>query len=88
MRFTFPYLGIAYDQVERYYLVRVDSHEVAADNWQESEKLEIQEHRWWTVDEVAVSTDRFRPVDLAALLPPILRGQMPHIPIEVSAGVI
>ena len=39
-------------------------------------------HRWWTVDEIATSDQRFEPVDLAARLTILLRDGPPAEPIN------
>ena len=77
VRFSFPYEGSVYDQSERYYLVRVDAHEVDAANWQPTEQQEIQKHRWWSIDEIVASPEAFRPANLGALLPSVLAGEPP-----------
>ena len=83
-RFSFPYQDLVYDQSERYYLVRVDAHAVNPANWQPSEHKEIQEHRWWSADDIAASRDIFRPANLAALLPAVLAGNPPSA-LDVAA---
>jgi 8-oxo-dGTP pyrophosphatase MutT (NUDIX family) len=86
--FRFRYDGVLYDQSERYFVARIDSQDVSKDNWQQTEHDEIQEHRWWSLDEIATSHQEFRPQDLAALLPPVLTGIYPAkpIPVQIEAG--
>jgi len=85
-RFSFEYDGAIYDQIERYYLQRVESLEVNPANWQPSESQEIDEYRWWSADEiVAASSEPFRPVNLGSLLPAILRGDLPDVPTSQPA---
>jgi hypothetical protein len=48
------------------------------------ELQELAECRWWSMDEIAASEDIFVPRRLAALLPPILRGEYPGVPIRTD----
>ena len=48
------------------------------------ELQELAECRWWSMDEIAASEDIFVPRRLAALLPPILRGEYPGAPIRTD----
>ena len=70
---------------ERFYVVRVDAAEVVDDNWEPQERAFIVEHRWWSAPEIASSTEWFAPRHLAALLPPVLRGEYAADPIEIGA---
>lgn len=87
VRFTFPYEDSYYDQSERYFLVRVDALELNTEHWEETERGEIQEPRWWSLEEIAAAPDEpYRPANLAALLAPLLEGKLPPSPIEAPAG--
>ena len=88
VRFTFAYDGRLHDQAERYYVARCEPFEIDPANWLPSERVEIQQHRWWTLDQIAASAaEPFRPVHLGQLLSPILAGVLPDHPIEASAGI-
>jgi 8-oxo-dGTP pyrophosphatase MutT (NUDIX family) len=89
-QFRFRYEGITYDQSERYYVARVESWDISNDHWEHTEHYEIQEHRWWSLEEIASSNEEFRPQALAALLPPVLAGDYPAapIPVQIEAGAI
>jgi 8-oxo-dGTP diphosphatase len=56
VRFTFPYEDRLYDQAERYYVVRRAPFEIDKSNWLPGERVEIQQHRWWTLDEISTSS--------------------------------
>ena len=43
----------------------------------------LSEIRWWPVEDLA-SIERLAPGNLAALLPPILRGEYPDSPLEIT----
>lgn len=73
-----------YRSVERYYVARTEVAEVRKDEWTELELQLIKEFRWWSLDEIVASPDIFVPRRLAELLPPILAGELPAVPIEVG----
>ena len=70
-------------QVERYYVVRVDSPEVEpqADLAAES----VYDLRWWTLDQLAASEEVFAPRRFADLVSDLLESGPPAEPID--AGV-
>lgn len=70
---------------ERYFLVRVAQATVSTANHLPHELTFIQDHRWWPLEELRGSTERFVPEGLADLLAPILRGEMPALPISIGA---
>jgi 8-oxo-dGTP pyrophosphatase MutT (NUDIX family) len=69
---------------ERYYVCRVDEHAVDAQNRSEHERGVILDQRWWSIDEIAASSEVFAPAELAGLLRPILEGELPSAPIVVG----
>ena len=69
---------------ERYYVCRVDELTVDAQNQSEHERGVILDQRWWAIDEIAASSEVFAPSALAALLRPILAGDLPAKPIVVG----
>lgn len=73
-----------YRSIERYYLARTDVTSVLKDGWTELELQMITGYRWWTLEEIAASTDIFVPRRLAELLSPILAGKAPREPIDVG----
>jgi 8-oxo-dGTP pyrophosphatase MutT (NUDIX family) len=70
---------------ETFYVVRVDAADVVEDNWEPQERAMIVEHRWWSVPEIAASTEWFAPRRLAELLPPVLRGEYAAAPLSIGA---
>ncbi len=70
---------------ERFYVVRVAAADVVEDNWEPQERAVIVEHRWWSLPEIASSTEWFAPRYLSELLPPVLRGDYAAEPIEIGA---
>ena len=73
-------------QIERYYLVRVDSTEIVPQLTQEQlEAEDVHGLRWWSVAEIEDSAEDFAPRRLATLLRDLLEHGPPHEPID--AGV-
>lgn len=67
-----------------FYLVRRPHIEVRLDGLEPHERIAMTEHRLWTVDEIATSSEWFAPAALAELLRPLIRGELPAEPIEVG----
>ena len=64
----FHWNGGHYRQSEEYFLLRVAGHDVVADGLSPLEVASFVEHRWWSRDELAATTDVVHPVELADLL--------------------
>ena len=73
-----------YDSYERFFLVRVDAHEVTSPALGEMERLALVGHRWWSVPELLASDHVFIPRNLGELLPPLIAGEFPAEPVEVG----
>jgi len=69
---------------ERFFLARTLSAAVDTSGLDDREKSWTLDHRWWTTDEIAASSERFEPVDLAARLKLLLRDGPPAEPITLS----
>jgi ADP-ribose pyrophosphatase YjhB (NUDIX family) len=82
--FPMPDTGRLLQQRERFYLVRVDAHEVDVAGWDEFERQFMAEPRWWTLWELETSSEDFAPRDLARHLGDLIRGKMPPEPIDVG----
>ncbi|MBV8393975.1 MAG: NUDIX domain-containing protein [Alphaproteobacteria bacterium] len=70
---------------ERFFLGRVESAEVDTSGLDEREKSWTLDHRWWSLDELAQSTERFEPIDLAGRLKALLQDGPPAQPIVLGA---
>jgi 8-oxo-dGTP pyrophosphatase MutT (NUDIX family) len=53
---------------ESYFLVRAPHETLTDAGWTEDERRVIREMRWWSPEEIAVSTETIFPEDLADLL--------------------
>jgi 8-oxo-dGTP pyrophosphatase MutT (NUDIX family) len=76
--------GRAYRQRERFYLVRVSSHQVDRAGNDAEELRVLEEFRWWTLAELEASTETFAPRRIAFFLAPLIAGEIPGHPIDVG----
>jgi 8-oxo-dGTP pyrophosphatase MutT (NUDIX family) len=76
--------GSAMRARERYHLVRASSDEVTNAYQLEDERRVYQRFRWWPLDELGATDDVVFPEGLARLLGPILAGEIPGQPIDIS----
>jgi len=81
---VFNWNGRAYRQRERFYLVRVDAHQVDRSGNDENELQVLEEFRWWTLPDLEASSETFAPRRLAFFLAPLLAGEIPSYPIDVG----
>jgi 8-oxo-dGTP pyrophosphatase MutT (NUDIX family)/predicted N-acetyltransferase YhbS len=59
---------VHYSQDEAYFLVRCDHFEVSDSGWTPGERQVVEEHRWWSLDELRTTAETVYPVGLVALL--------------------
>ena len=71
---------------ERYVVARCEGCEPSREGWNALEKDLIDDIRWWTVPDLAATTDPVFPGGLAARLPPILAGDYPVQPLVIPWG--
>jgi 8-oxo-dGTP pyrophosphatase MutT (NUDIX family) len=82
-RFRFD--GRLIEQQERFFVVRVDTHDLGDHlNLDEKEREEITDVRWWSLREIEASADRFGPRALVELLRPLLEGEIPEVPLMLG----
>jgi 8-oxo-dGTP pyrophosphatase MutT (NUDIX family) len=67
---------------ERFFLGRTTSTEIDTSGLDEREKSWTLDHRWWSAEEIAASSERFEPKDLAARLAALLRDGPPAEAVE------
>lgn len=84
---TYEFRGQLIDQQERYYLLQVEGSTpaIVSDYWEEQERNDLLEHRWWSCDEIEASDEVFAPRRLGSLLRQLLRDGCPAEPFD--AGV-
>ena len=64
----YPFDGVQYRQEQEFFLVRVESWQVDTAGFEEAERNSVDGHRWWTLDELATTDQRYYPLNLADLL--------------------
>ena len=74
-----------YRRIGRFYLVRLaDTPEVDISGLTGFEASLTVEYRWWTLNEIRQSSERFSPHRMADLLKPLIAGEIPHRPIDAG----
>ncbi|MEL5955959.1 NUDIX domain-containing protein [Streptomyces sp. CLV115] len=76
--------GVAYEVRQRYYVARVPAFQIDTSAFEEIEKAAITGHRWWTMAELAATSDVLRPAELPRLLASLLTDGPPDRPIPVD----
>ena len=77
-----PFGGRIVRQRERFHLLRVDSHEVAPTLDLATEN--VTGWRWWTLDELAETSEQISPRGLEARLRALLRDGPPAEPLDLG----
>ena len=65
---NFSYDNRSYRQDQEFYLFRVDEWEVDTAGFDDEERLTIDQHRWWSADELDATEELVYPETLADLL--------------------
>lgn len=71
---------------ETFIVARCAGGELTRDGWTELEHRFMDDARWWTLAEIAASTETIYPKGLAGLLPDLLAGRWPREPITIAWG--
>jgi 8-oxo-dGTP pyrophosphatase MutT (NUDIX family) len=66
-----------------FYFHRVDSHDVDTSRQEDYETKHMLGHRWWTVEELASTTEPVYPLGLVPLLTDLLAGRIPDRPVRL-----
>ena len=64
----FSYDNRSYRQAQNFYLLRVSEWQVDTAGFDAEEKLTIDQHRWWSAEELDATDETVFPEDLADLL--------------------
>ncbi len=72
--------GVTYDCRETWYWARVDTLDVDVTGWTEDERRDMDEFRWWTLEELEHTDERLAPADLAARVRTLLADGPPAQP--------
>lgn len=73
-------------QHERYFPLTLNARQPAIDTggMLDYEVSDLQDHRWWTADDITASADRFAPSRLGELIPALMSSALPASPIDVG----
>jgi ADP-ribose pyrophosphatase YjhB (NUDIX family) len=82
--YLFTWQGTLERHLEMFFLIRIDNHEVDTTRFEPAESAVIRTYRWWRLDEILRSAERFSPVRLGEYLVPLLQGRMPEEPVAVG----
>jgi 8-oxo-dGTP pyrophosphatase MutT (NUDIX family) len=80
----FSFEGERYRAQETYVVARVPTWEVDTSGFTDLERRSVDEHRWWTLDELLVTSETLFPRDLPALLRDLLVAGPPLTPVEIA----
>ena len=69
---------------ERFFLGRVETTAIDTSGLDEREKSWTLGHRWWPLDDIAVSSERFEPKALGRYLQDLLRDGPPADPVVIQ----
>ncbi|HYD07426.1 MAG TPA: NUDIX domain-containing protein [Reyranella sp.] len=69
---------------ERFFLGRTESTDVDTSGLDDKEKSWTLDHRWWSLDEITTSAERFEPVDLGRRLKVLLHDGPPAQPVTIG----
>ncbi|MEV6811591.1 NUDIX domain-containing protein [Micromonospora sp. NPDC051296] len=70
----FSFDGVWYRQEQQFFLVRVAAHEVDTTGFSDVERGSVDDHRWWSAEELGSTDERCYPADLPAVLARALAG--------------
>lgn len=82
--YLFTWQGEVERHLERFFVIRVSTHEVDTTGFEPGEVTMTREFRWWDIDEIRDGSERFSPSSLARLLAPVLHGAVGWLPIEIG----
>jgi 8-oxo-dGTP pyrophosphatase MutT (NUDIX family) len=77
-RHIYVWNGHEHDQYERFFV----AHATECDFRPRLPDAYVTDHRWWTLPEIEAALDEFAPRRLRELLPPILSGDYPEVPLD------
>lgn len=81
----FSFGGYDFEQNEEIHIAWTDEMSIRRPEGLEYlEALAFQQARWWTIDDIANSTEAFLPPRLPELVPMLASGQLPDPPLDIS----
>ena len=82
-RHVFTFYGSRQDVREVWFFARVPHFEINTSGFTEFEREVLQEHRWWTLNELETTSDFLTPRNLAILLKDLFLNGLPTKPVTV-----
>jgi ADP-ribose pyrophosphatase YjhB (NUDIX family) len=76
--------GVLYDCQERWFTGVVEQLDVSDAGWTDDERIDMQDHRWWSLQELRETGERMVPADLADVVARILEFGPPSVPIHLG----
>ena len=80
----FEFGGLFFDSRERIHVAWCDGGEFKPRHLEYLEAEAFRGARWWALDELMASEEPVLPTRLREFLPPIVRGELPDDPIDIS----
>ncbi|HEX7097294.1 MAG TPA: NUDIX domain-containing protein [Acidimicrobiales bacterium] len=80
----FDFGGLHFDSRERIHVAWCDGGDYAPRHLEYLEAAAFRGARWWTLDELLASDEPVLPVRLREFLPPIIKGELPEEPIDIT----
>ncbi len=83
---VFKWRGVLYEAQEQFYLIRVQDHTMSLEGLDSVEVEEMTEYKWWSIGDILAAKDveTFAPRRLGELLPPLIAGKIPPVPIDTG----
>ena len=75
--------GETIQSVERFYLVSCDDETFSYDGWSENETKRMTVGKWWSVEEIRQSSEKFFSEDVVGILERLFGGEIPKEPAEI-----
>jgi 8-oxo-dGTP pyrophosphatase MutT (NUDIX family) len=82
--YIFRWQDVDERHLERFFLIRIDEHDVDTSGLDAEAARISREFQWWALEDIAASAERFSPVRLPELLVPLLKGRIPAAPIALG----
>jgi ADP-ribose pyrophosphatase YjhB (NUDIX family) len=83
--FEYTWRDRRFRQTDHIFAARVEEFEPTVDGFESYELDLLPEHRWWSVDEIERSRERFGPRRLGRLLRELLTDGFPPEPVAIGA---
>ena len=80
----FDFGGLHFDSNERIHVAWCEGGEYAPTHLEYLEAAAFRGARWWSLEELLASEEPVLPTRLREFLPPIVRGELPDEPIDIS----